>query len=86
MPIIKVHSPHADYDLPDADSIKQRIGQRIREQRLLLRMSQEELAKNVGKKTATYIALIEKGTRNISAVDLARIAHHFKIDLSFFYP
>jgi len=54
--------------------IKKIIGSNIRAKREALGMSQEELAQKAGKQTATYIAFIEKGQRNISTVDLLAIA------------
>ncbi|NQU83364.1 MAG: helix-turn-helix transcriptional regulator [Parcubacteria group bacterium] len=56
------------------DQTKKRIGENIKKLREKLKLSQGELAKNVGKQTATYIAFIEKGERNITTVDLMAIA------------
>lgn len=53
---------------------KKIIGEKIKAKREELGLSQEELAKSVGKQTATYIAFIEKGERNITTVDLMAIA------------
>ncbi|MFA6427234.1 MAG: helix-turn-helix transcriptional regulator [Candidatus Magasanikbacteria bacterium] len=56
------------------NNTKQIIGGNIRAKREALGLSQEELAQKVGKQTATYIAFIEKGERNITTVDLMAIA------------
>lgn len=53
---------------------KEKIGASIREKREKLGWSQEKLAQSVGKQTATYIAFIEKGERNVTTVDLMAIA------------
>ena len=53
---------------------KQKIGANIRARREQLGLSQEQLAQSVGKQTATYIAFIEKGERNITMVDLMSLA------------
>lgn len=53
---------------------KKALGIRIREKREQLEMSQTELAKSVNKSSAAYIAFIEAGERNVSAMDLMLIA------------
>jgi len=53
---------------------KKTIGENIKALREKLGFSQEALAQKVGKQTATYIAFIEKGERNITTVDLMSIA------------
>lgn len=53
---------------------KVKIGANIKARREKLGLSQEQLAQSVGKQTATYIAFIEKGERNITTVDLMAIA------------
>jgi len=45
------------------------IGKTFRERRLLLGLSQTEVTKLVGKKSAAYVAFIECGERNISVAD-----------------
>jgi len=53
---------------------RKKIGENIRSRREAMGLSQEQLAQSVGKQTATYIAFIEKGERNITTVDLMSIA------------
>ncbi len=85
MPLTYIQSPLANYTLPDAEAVKKQIGESIKELREGTGMSQIELSRNLGKKSATYIALIEQGKRNIAAAELARLAVHLKVDLSYFY-
>lgn len=81
-----IKDPKANYDLPSDTDIRVTVGTRLRELRKAHRMSQKELAVNIGKNSAAYIAFIESGERRISAVDLALIASHLKVKLSYFYP
>lgn len=55
-------------------NMKNLIGKRIREHREALGMSQIDLARLAEKKSATYVALIEGGERNVSTSDLLKIA------------
>ncbi len=63
-----------------------RVGSHMRELREKHRMSQLELAHNLGKKSAAYVAMIESGERNMRATDLIRLARHLKVELSLFLP
>lgn len=56
------------------EDTKKQIGANIKEKREKLGLSQEQLAQSIGKQTATYIAFIEKGERNVTTVDLMSIA------------
>lgn len=58
---------------------KKIIGENIKFHRKEWGWSQEDLAKKIGKKTATYIAFIEKGERNITTVDLMAIAEQLGV-------
>lgn len=69
--------------LMDEQSTKNLIGKRIKDRRAELGMSQIELAKHAEKETATYIALIENGDRNISTADLIKIAKALGTTVSF---
>lgn len=64
------------------DISKQQIGQRIKQKREERGLSQTELAKSVGKSSAAYIALIEAGQRNVSAIDLMLIAKNLGTGVS----
>lgn len=69
--------------LMDAQHSKNLMGQRIRERREALGISQVDLAKKAEKQTATYIALIENGDRNVSTADLIKIAKALGTTVSF---
>lgn len=56
------------------ENAKKQLGQRIKAKREELEMSQLELAKSVKKTSPAYIAFIEAGERNVSAVDLMLMA------------
>lgn len=53
---------------------KKELGERIKALREDAGLTQGELAKKVGKSSPAYIAFIEAGDRNISAMDLMLIA------------
>ncbi|MDQ0287725.1 transcriptional regulator with XRE-family HTH domain [Desulfofundulus luciae] len=55
------------------DDIKVAVGMRIKEIRLALGMSQEELAFKSGLHR-TYISSIERGERNISIINIQKIS------------
>ena len=86
MPFIHAKSPHAEYELPDSQDVRIKIGSRISAARKKLGMSQTEVANTLGKKSPAYLSLVENGSRNIMAADLVRLAVHFKMPLSHFYP
>lgn len=65
--------------MPD---VKMLIGKRIRQRREELGLSQIDLAKSAGKKSATYIALIENGDRNVNPTDLLKIAKALSIPVA----
>ena len=60
------------------------VGQRVRNRRKLLKMSQEDLAKKVGK-TFQQLQKYEKGTNRISASVLYYIAAALKVRPEYFY-
>ncbi|MDD5751241.1 MAG: helix-turn-helix transcriptional regulator, partial [Candidatus Peribacteraceae bacterium] len=66
-----------------AEDMKNLIGKRIRERRDALGMSQLDLAKTAEKESATYIALIESGERNVSTADLLKIAQALGTNIAF---
>ena len=51
----------------------QEFGKRIRDQRIALGLSQEELADKAGF-DRTYISMIERGKRNLSLLNIRRFA------------
>lgn len=64
--------------------IKQTVGKRIRELRNKLGVSQEEFADMVGL-DRTYITSVECGKRNISIVNIEKIAKALNVSLSEFF-
>lgn len=64
--------------------IKQAVGKRIRELRNKLGVSQEEFADMVGL-DRTYITSVECGKRNISIVNVEKIANALNVSLSEFF-
>lgn len=55
------------------ESIEQKFGMKIKEQRTLQRISQEELAFRCGL-SKNYISDVERGTRNVSLKTIEKIA------------
>ncbi len=64
--------------------IKQAVGKRIRELRNKLGVSQEELAAMV-ELDRTYITSVERGKRNISIVNIEKLATALNVSLSEFF-
>ncbi len=64
-------------------SISQTIGQRIRASRNSANISQEELAELAGLHR-TYIGSVERGERNITVLNLIRIARALQVDAGLF--
>ena len=67
---------------PDARDVD--VGRRIRAQRLVCRMSQTELANNLGV-TFQQVQKYEKGVNRVGAGRLARIADVLNVPVSFFF-
>jgi len=61
------------------------IGEKIKKIRIKKGLSQVELARSIGKKTATYIAFIEKDKRNITVKDLIKITESLEVEASVFF-
>ena len=61
--------------------IRKKLGQRIKEKRLQLGLSQEKFALSINM-DRTYFASIEKGRRNISILNIEKIAKGLNISLS----
>lgn len=64
--------------------IKQTVGKRIRELRNKLGVSQEELAAMV-ELDRTYITSVESGKRNISIVNIEKLAKALNVSLAEFF-
>lgn len=61
--------------------IRKKSGQRIKEKRLQLGLSQEKFALSINM-DRTYFASVEKGKRNISILNIEKIAKGLNISLS----
>ena len=61
--------------------IQEKLGARIRELRLKTGLSQEKFALKIGM-DRTYFSSVEMGKRNISIVNIEKIAKGFEISLS----
>lgn len=64
--------------------IRCRLGDRIRVLRKSLKLSQEALALKAGL-DRTYVASIESGTRNVSIINIERLASALNISLTEFF-
>ncbi len=64
--------------------IKVKVGKRIKELRLLKKVSQESLA-NIADIDRTYMTSVENGKRNISVVNLEKIIKALQCDFSSFF-
>lgn len=64
--------------------IKEQVGKRIKELRLAKNMSQEDFAYKCGL-DRTYITSLERGKRNVSLINLEKIANAFEMSLSEFF-
>jgi transcriptional regulator with XRE-family HTH domain len=64
--------------------IKQKIGKRIKELRALKGFSQEELAARADI-DRTYVNSVENSKRNISIINIEKIAKALKTDLAVFF-
>lgn len=64
--------------------IKEQVGKRIKELRLAKNMSQEDFAFKCGL-DRTYITSLERGKRNVSLINLEKIANAFEMSLSEFF-
>lgn len=65
--------------------IQKTFGQTIRDRRQRLRISQEDLAELSGL-DRTYIGGIERGERNPSLKNIARIAAALRVDVAELFP
>ena len=65
----------------DDERFFQEIGYRIRERRQAMKWSQAELARRCRLQRA-YIGFVERGERNVSLINLRRIAKVLRLPLS----
>ena len=70
--------------LGDKYMIKIKIGNRIKELRKELGLSQEKLANNC-ELDRTYVASVENGKRNISIINLEKIVKALNVSLKDFF-
>lgn len=61
-----------------------KFGQKVREERLRLGLSQEELATRAGVHR-TYIGMIERSEKNITLENIEKIAKALKISIADFF-
>lgn len=64
--------------------IRMAVGKRIKELRNKLGLSQEELA-DIAELDRTYITSVECGKRNISIVNVEKLANALNVSLSVFF-
>ena len=64
--------------------IKILVGKRVKELRNKLGLSQEELA-DYAELDRTYITSVERGKRNISIVNIEKLAKALKVELNEFF-
>ena len=65
-------------------NVKQKIGQRIKQLREVTQMAQKDLA-YAADLDRSYIASIENGQRNVSIVNIEKIAKAFGLSLKEFF-
>ncbi|MFH1260181.1 MAG: helix-turn-helix transcriptional regulator [Elusimicrobiota bacterium] len=61
-----------------------KFGQRVREKRLKLGLSQEELAARAGVHR-TYVGMIERAEKNITLLNIEKILKALKINIADFF-
>ena len=64
--------------------IKQTVGKRVKELRNKIGLSQEELA-DIAQLDRTYITSVERGKRNISIVNVEKLAKALQVTLAEFF-
>lgn len=64
--------------------IKEAVGKRVKELRNKIGISQEELADNA-QLDRTYITSVERGKRNISIVNVEKLAKALQVSLAEFF-
>lgn len=67
-------------------TVSQYIGEAIHYYRTEKKLTQTELAQEVGHSSPSYIAFIEKGERSIKAEDLFLIASALDVSIEYLFP
>ena len=67
----------------EMDHMRKVIGQRIKEARLRLALSQEDLAKKIGWREHVKVSTVERGEREVKAWELAKMARVLNVDLTY---
>jgi transcriptional regulator with XRE-family HTH domain len=62
-----------------------KFGKEVKEQRNLRRLSQNELASLAGVHR-TYVGMIERAEKNITLINIAKLAKALKIEIKGFFP
>ena len=71
--------------VPPVDDVQIRFGARLREVRQRKKVSQEKLAELAGLHR-TYVSSVERGERNISLVNIAKLAEALDVTLANLMP
>lgn len=67
-----------------SDNLRERFGQAVRERRLELGLTQEQLAHESGL-NRSYITDVERGARNLALVNVARLVHALDMTIPEFF-
>lgn len=70
--------------MTECNSISSLFGQRVRDLRISMQLSQEQLAA-LCELDRTYISSIERGQRNVSLKNIATLAQALNVSLSEFF-
>jgi transcriptional regulator with XRE-family HTH domain len=77
-------TPIKQFEPRSAGSLDRYFGDRLRARRLMIRMSQEDLAKSLGR-SFQQIQKYEKGVNRISAATMVHLAGVLDIDTGYFF-
>jgi transcriptional regulator with XRE-family HTH domain len=67
-----------------SDNLRERFGRAVRERRLELGLTQEQLAHESGL-NRSYITDVERGARNLALVNVARLVHALDMTIPEFF-
>jgi transcriptional regulator with XRE-family HTH domain len=81
---MKVHKEHKPLKTRK-NPLQEAFGKAVREKRIALKLSQEKLAE-LCDLHFTYISSVERGERNISLLNIAKIAHALNCSLKELVP